>query len=61
MYEIILSKRQYVKEQFSLLIQNGPVSRDTFHIFLREIWLSDIDLFDYLNDREIAMLRSQWP
>lgn len=60
-YQIVLYKRQIAKESFEALIHNGKVDKHAFREYLRMVYLSDSNLFDYMNEGEIAMLNARWP
>lgn len=60
-YQIVLFKRDVLKGYFDELIQNGKIGREDFRGYLRKVYLSDGNIFDYLDDSEIAMLNARWP
>lgn len=60
-YQIVLYKRAIIKGYYDDLIKGGKIGRETFRKYLREIYLSDINIFDYLDDSEIAVLNARWP
>lgn len=60
-YQIVLHKRAIVKEPFEKLTKNEKAGKEEFREYLHAIYLSDNNIFDYLNDSEIAILNSRWP
>lgn len=60
-YQIVLHKRAIVKDKFDSLIINGKIGREDFRKYLQEIYISDNNIFDYLNESEIAVLNARWP
>ncbi|MFV0362452.1 MAG: TetR/AcrR family transcriptional regulator [Suipraeoptans sp.] len=60
-YQIVLYNRGIVKGYFENLIKDGKISKEDFRQYLRKIYLSDNNIFDYLNDDEISMLNARWP
>ena len=59
-YQLVVYKRQSVKEAFEELTANGKADREQFRKYLRRIYLEDNDVFQYLSDEEINILRSRW-
>ena len=59
-YQLVLSKRQSVKAAFDELTANGKVDRERFRIFLRKLYFEDNDVFQYLSDEEINILKARW-
>ena len=59
-YQLVVYKRQSVKEAFEELTANGKADREQFRRYLRRIYLEDNDVFQYLSDEEINILRSRW-
>lgn len=60
-YQIVLYKRNIVKEFLNNLMKNGKLDKKAFRSYLLEIYLSDHNIFDYIDDSEIAMLNTRWP
>ncbi|RXZ79617.1 TetR/AcrR family transcriptional regulator [Paenibacillaceae bacterium] len=60
-YQIVMYKRNIIKEHFNNLMQNGKLDKEAFRNYLLEIYLSDHNIFDYINDSEIAILNARWP
>ena len=60
-YQIILYKRGAVKQKLSDLMINGKLTKEAFRRYLEEIYLADNNIFEYLNDRELAILKARWP
>lgn len=60
-YQITLYKRNGIKEKLSALMTNGKLSKEDFRKYLEEIYLADNNIFEYLDDREIAVLKARWP
>lgn len=58
-YELVIYKRNLTKNMFENLIAHGKISKETFRQYLREVYLSDNNIFDYLNDKDIAMLNTR--
>ena len=59
-YQLVVYKRQSVKAAFEELTANGKAGREQFRRYLRRIYLEDNDVFQYLSDEEINILRSRW-
>ncbi|WP_294490035.1 TetR/AcrR family transcriptional regulator [uncultured Ruminococcus sp.] len=59
-YQLVVYKRQSVKAAFEELTANGKADREQFRRYLRRIYLEDNDVFQYLSDEEINILRSRW-
>ena len=59
-YQLVVYKRQSVKEAFDELTANGKADREKFRQYLCRIYLEDNDVFQYLSDEEINILRSRW-
>ena len=59
-YQLVVYKRQSVKEAFEELTAEGKADREQFRRYLRRIYLEDNDVFQYLSDEEINILRSRW-
>ena len=59
-YQLVLYKRQSVKAAFDELTAEGKVDKERFRIFLRKLYFDDNDVFQYLSDEEIDILRSRW-
>lgn len=60
-YQIVLHKRSIVKALFENLIKDGKTDREGFRHYLRKVYFSDHNIFDYLTDDEVAMLNARWP
>lgn len=45
----------------SLLIQDGMLDRDGFQKFLRTLFYTKNNVFEYLSQDEMAMLYARWP
>ncbi|GAA0076010.1 TetR/AcrR family transcriptional regulator [Clostridium sp. CTA-5] len=61
-YEIIIFKRDKAKEEFqNLLDESKQLNRTQFKKYLEILVFGDYNLFVYLNDAEIAMLKARWP
>ena len=60
-YQIVLYKRNVVKGYFETLIKSGNANRKGFRDYLRVIYHSDNNIFDYLNESEMAILNARWP
>ena len=60
-YQIVLYKRNVVKGCFETLIKSGNANRKGFRDYLRVIYHSDNNIFDYLNESEMAILNARWP
>ncbi|WP_294470785.1 TetR/AcrR family transcriptional regulator [uncultured Ruminococcus sp.] len=59
-YQLVVYKRQSVKAAFEELTAEGKADREKFRQYLRRIYLEDNDVFQYLSDEEINILRSRW-
>ena len=53
-------KRQSLKAAFEELTADGKADKERFRQYLRRIYLEDNDVFQYLSDEEINILRSRW-
>ena len=60
-YQLILFKRSIVKDCFQEMITGGKADKEAFRQFLRKIYLTDNDVFEYLSEGEIEMLKARWP
>lgn len=60
-YQLVLYKRSIVKGYFDELISEGKADKEQFRQYLRKIYLSDNNVFDYLSESEIEMLNARWP
>lgn len=61
-YEIILFKRNEAKEKFQdLLDEYNKLNKEQLKKYLEMLIFDDYNLFIYLNDDEIAMLKTRWP
>lgn len=60
-YQIVLYKRNIMKNYFEDLLQDGKLNKEAFRSYLLKIHLSDHNIFDYINDSEIAILNARWP
>lgn len=60
-YQIVLYKRNIVKVYFESLVKNGKIDKESFRQYLRNVYLSDNNIFDYLSDVEVSMLNARWP
>ncbi|MDR5586377.1 MULTISPECIES: TetR/AcrR family transcriptional regulator [Clostridium] len=61
-YEIIIFKRDKAKEEFqNLLDESKQLNRAQLKKYLEILVFGDYNLFVYLNDAEIAMLKARWP
>ncbi len=60
-YQLIVYKRNATKEAFSQMTASGKADKDLFREYLRQAFLSDNNIFDYLSEEEINMLNSRWP
>lgn len=59
-YQLVVCKRQSLKAAFEELTSGGKADREKFRQFLRKIYLEDNDVFQYLSDEEVDILRSRW-
>ncbi len=59
-YQLVVCKRQSIKVAFEELTSDGKADREKFRSFLKKIYLEDNDVFQYLSDEEIDILRSRW-
>ncbi|MFI3202326.1 MAG: TetR/AcrR family transcriptional regulator [Eubacteriales bacterium] len=59
-YQLIIYKRNIAKMDFETLVANGKIDKETFRKYLRKVYLSDDNVFDYLDDKDIAMLNTRW-
>jgi AcrR family transcriptional regulator len=59
-YQLVLYKRQMVKEAFDELVADGKADKERFRIFLRKLYFEDNDVFQYLSEDEIDLLRARW-
>lgn len=60
-YQIVVDKRNIMKAYFDELTKDGKTDKEGFREYLRKVYFSDNNVFDYLNDSEIAMLNARWP
>lgn len=60
-YQLVLFKRSIVKDCFQEMITRGKADKEAFRQFLRKIYLTDNDVFEYLSEGEIEMLKARWP
>ena len=59
-YQLVVYKRESVKAAFEELTAGGKADRERFRQYLCRIYLEDNDVFQYLSDEEIDILRSRW-
>ena len=59
-YQLVIYKRHSVKTAFEELTVNGKADKEAFREYLRKIYFEDNDVFQYLRDEEIDILRSRW-
>lgn len=59
-YQLVVYKRQSVKAAFEELTAEGKADRERFRQYLRRIYFEDNDVFQYLSDEEIDILKSRW-
>ncbi|MBR0483344.1 MAG: TetR/AcrR family transcriptional regulator [Oscillospiraceae bacterium] len=59
-YQLVIYKRQAVKEAFEELTANSKADKEQFRSYLRRSYLEDNDVFQYLSNEEIDILRSRW-
>ena len=59
-YQLVVYKRQSVKAAFEELTAEGKADRGKFRQYLCRIYLEDNDVFQYLSDEEVDILRSRW-
>ena len=59
-YQLVVYKRQSVKAAFEELTAEGKADREKFRQYLCRIYLEDNDVFQYLSDEEVDILRSRW-
>lgn len=50
-----------MKGYFDELTKNGKADKEAFRQYLLKVYLTDNNVFDYMNDSEIAMLNARWP
>ncbi|MCR5214407.1 MAG: TetR/AcrR family transcriptional regulator [Eubacterium sp.] len=60
-YEIVLYKRSQSKEVLSTLTKDGKMNKEAFKEYLTNLYNSDNNIFQYLNENEIAQLKARWP
>lgn len=60
-YQIVLYKRSQVRERFCALLTDDEMNSEAFRRFLEESTLRSDNLYEYLDEREIAMLSARWP
>lgn len=59
-YQLVLYKRQLLKAAFEELTADGKADKERFRQYLRRIYLEDNDVFQYLSDEEINILKARW-
>ena len=60
-YQLVLYKRSFVKNSFQEITADGKADKEAFRQFLRKIYLADNDVFEYLSESEVEMLKARWP
>ena len=61
-HEIFLFKRDQAKKEFQLLLNNnGKIERGEFKIYIEMLLFYDYNLFSYLSEDDIAILKARWP
>lgn len=61
-HEIVLFKRDQAKKQFQLLLNvHGKMEREQFKNYLEILLFDDYNLFSYLSQDDIAVLKARWP
>ncbi|RDY23100.1 TetR/AcrR family transcriptional regulator [Romboutsia maritimum] len=61
-YEVVLFKRNEAKQKFqSLLGKSNELNKIQFKKYLEILAFNDYNIFIYLTDDEIAMLKARWP
>lgn len=59
-YQLVLYKKQLLKAAFEELTADGKADKERFRQYLRRIYLEDNDVFQYLSDEEINILKARW-
>lgn len=59
-YQLVLYKSAIVKGYFNELIAGGKADKEHFRQYLRRVYFSHNNGFDYLNESEIDMLNAWW-
>lgn len=60
-YQLVLYKRSFIKNSFQEITADGKADKESFRQFLRKIYLADNDVFEYLSESEVEMLKARWP
>lgn len=60
-YQLVLYKRSFIKNSFREITADGKADKEAFRQFLRKIYLADNDVFEYLSESEVEMLKARWP
>ncbi len=61
-HEIVIFKRTQAKKEFELLLNNnGKIQRDQFKNYIEMLLFGDYNLFLYLSQDDIAILKARWP
>lgn len=60
-YQLVLHQRFALKGSFDELVADGKADREHFREYLRKIYFSDCNVFDYLSPGEIDLLNARWP
>jgi AcrR family transcriptional regulator len=60
-YQIVVYKRNLSKSILAELSHDGKIDRDGFKKYLMTLYTSDNNIFEYLNESELAQLRARWP
>jgi AcrR family transcriptional regulator len=60
-YQIVLYKRNQSREMMNGLAKNGKIDKKAFRTYLTMLYTSDNNVFEYLNESEIAQLKARWP
>lgn len=60
-YQLMLNRQAIVKKYFDELIAGGKADKEHFRQYLRNVYFSDYNIFDYLNESELNMLIARLP
>ena len=60
-YQIVVYKRNQSKDMMTGLAKNGKIDKKAFRTYLTTLYTSDNNIFEYLNENEIAQLKARWP
>lgn len=60
-YQLMLNRQAIVKKYFDELIVGGKADKEHFRQYLRNVYFSDYNIFDYLNESELNMLIARFP